>query len=127
MKVLLLDAKEFAKVEGKVFHYTNYHSFNMKNQVGKLWSNGWCSVSQFKVDAQGNVYGRIANELIKSGYYKNRCGAGQRARAASPQCKGNCRCFTLLYTTRILQLFHHGEIAGGGDIGRLSALSDIYQ
>lgn len=71
MKVLLLDAKEFSKVEGKVFYYTNYHSINMKKYVEKLWSNGWCPVSQFKADKNGNVYGRIANELVPSGYYNN--------------------------------------------------------
>lgn len=69
MKVLLLDAKEFAKVDGKVFYHANYHSFNMKNYVKKTWSNGWCPVSQFKVDTDGNLYGRIANELVPSGYY----------------------------------------------------------
>ena len=69
MKILLLDAKEFAKVEGKVFYYANYHSFNMKNYVTQTWSNGWCPVSQFKADTKGNVYGRIANELVPSGIY----------------------------------------------------------
>lgn len=71
MKVLLLDSKEFAKAEGKVFYHANYHSFNMKNYVEKVWSNGWCPVSQFKVDTEGNLYGRIANELVPSGYYNN--------------------------------------------------------
>ena len=71
MKVLLLDSKEFEKINGKVFYRTNYHSFNMKKYVAKLWSNGWCPVSQFKVDTEGNVYGRIANELVPSGFYNN--------------------------------------------------------
>lgn len=71
MKVLLLDSKEFAKVEGKVFYRTNYYSFDMKNYVEKTWSNGWCPVSQFKVDTKGNLYGRIANELVPNGYYSN--------------------------------------------------------
>ena len=71
MNILLLDTKEFAKVEGKVFCYTNYHSFNMKKYVAHIWSNGWCPVSQFKVDTKGNIYGRIANELIPTGIYNN--------------------------------------------------------
>ena len=71
MDILLLDAKEFARVEGKVFYYTNYHSHNMKNKVTHIWSNGWCPVSQFKTDKNGNVYGRIANELIPTGIYNN--------------------------------------------------------
>ena len=71
MKVLLLDSKEFEKVEGKVFYYTNYHSFNMKKYVSHVWSNGWCPVSRFKVDSEGNIYGRIANELIPTGVYNN--------------------------------------------------------
>ena len=71
MNILLLDAKEFSKVEGKVFHYTNYHSFNMNNRVAHIWSNGWCPVSQFKVDIEGNIYGRIVNELIPTGIYNN--------------------------------------------------------
>lgn len=71
MKVLLLDAKEFAKTEGKVFLKANYYSFFVKNKVEKIWSNGWCPISKFKVDAEGNIYGRIANELVPSGYYNN--------------------------------------------------------
>lgn len=71
MNILLLDAKEFSKVEGKVFYYTNYHSFNMKNHVTHTWSNGWCPISQFKVDADGNIYGRIANELVPTQIYNN--------------------------------------------------------
>lgn len=71
MDILLLDAKEFSKVEGKVFYYTNYHSFNMNNRVANIWSNGWCPVSQFKVDTEGNIYGRIANEIIPTGIYSN--------------------------------------------------------
>lgn len=71
MKILLLDKKEFAKIEGKVFYKGEYHSFNMKAKVEKTWSNGWCPVSLFKVDESGNVYGRIANELVPAGYYNN--------------------------------------------------------
>ena len=71
MNILLLDAKEFSKVKGKVFYYTNYHSFNMNSRVAHIWSNGWCPVSQFKVDIGGNIYGRIVNELIPTGIYNN--------------------------------------------------------
>jgi hypothetical protein len=69
--VILLDAKEFNDVEGKVFHCTNYHSFNMIGVVENTWSNGWCPVSQFKLDDndKGIIYGRIANELIPEGVY----------------------------------------------------------
>jgi hypothetical protein len=43
----------------------------MKNHVTHIWSNGWCPVSQFKVDTEGNIYGRIANELVPVGIYNN--------------------------------------------------------
>lgn len=71
MKVLLLDAKEFSKVEGKIFLITNYYSFNMKKFTSHIFSKSWCPVSQFKVDEKGNVYGRIANELMPVGMYNN--------------------------------------------------------
>ena len=70
MKILLLDVKEFSKVEGTVFERGSY-SFNVKDKVEKIWSNGWCPVTQFKVDKDGRIYGRIANELVPSGYYNN--------------------------------------------------------
>lgn len=63
MQVLLLDANEFSKVDGKIFHSENYYSF----KIGK----DWCPISKFKVDKTGNVYGRIANELIPKGIYNN--------------------------------------------------------
>jgi hypothetical protein len=43
----------------------------MKMKVKKLWSNGWCPVTQFKVDDYGRVYGRIANELVPVDYYNH--------------------------------------------------------
>lgn len=70
MKIMLLDAKEFAKVEGKIFCCANY-SFNMKKYVSHVWSNGWCPVTQFKVDTKGNIYGRVENELIPTEIYSN--------------------------------------------------------
>ena len=70
MKVLLLDRREFEKIEGKIFHIANY-SFNMKKYLTHYWSNGWCPVTQFKIDAEGNVFGRIANELVPDGIYNN--------------------------------------------------------
>lgn len=70
MKILLLDVKEFATVQGTIFERGSY-SFNMKAKVEKLWSNGWCPVTQFKVDDCGKVYGRIANELVPEDYYNN--------------------------------------------------------
>lgn len=68
MKILLLDVKEFASTQGTIFERGSY-SFNMKNKVKTLWSNGWCPVTQFKVDDCGTVYGRIANELVPTDYY----------------------------------------------------------
>lgn len=70
MKILLLDVNQFTKVEGRIFERGNY-SFNMKDKVKILWSNGWCPVTQFKVDDYGRVYGRIANELVPTSYYTN--------------------------------------------------------
>lgn len=70
MKILLLDAKEFAEKEGKVFLILDC-SFNMRKYTVEKWSNGWCSVSRFKVDAEGTIIGRIANELIPKGIYNS--------------------------------------------------------
>ena len=68
MKVILLDAKEYAKVEGHTFLRALY-SFKVK-QHPEAWSP-WCPVSQFKVDAAGQVYGRIQNEATPAGWYNN--------------------------------------------------------
>ena len=70
MKILLLDIKEFTSTQGTIFERGSY-SFNMKTKVEKLCSNGWCPVTQFKVDDCGRVYGRIANELVPAGYYNH--------------------------------------------------------
>lgn len=71
MKILLLDAREFAKVKGEIFLRANYYSYNMKEYTTKKFSNGWCPVSCFKFDLEGNVYGRIANELVPPAVYHN--------------------------------------------------------
>ena len=68
MNILLLDAKEFEKVEGTVFLRAHY-SFNMNGLVERTWSNGWCPVTQFKASKDGQIYGRIANELVPTEVY----------------------------------------------------------
>lgn len=71
MKILLLDAKEFAEKEGKTFLILDC-SFDMRNHpVKEEWANGWCPVSRFKIDAEGTICGRIANELTPKGFYNN--------------------------------------------------------
>ena len=70
MKIILLDVREFGYVKGTIFERGSY-SFNMKMKAEKLWSNGWCPVTQFKVTDDGTIYGRIANELVPVDYYNN--------------------------------------------------------
>lgn len=69
MKVILLDAKEYAKVEGHTFLH-ELCSFHVKKftSAADEWRN-WCPVSQFKVDADGQVYGRITSETVPTGVY----------------------------------------------------------
>ena len=68
MRVTLLDAKEYAKVKGKEFN-RQLTSYNMRKYTGRLWSNGWCPISVMKKTEDGNIYGRIANELVPTGIY----------------------------------------------------------
>lgn len=68
--ITLLDSAYYNVIADKVVDTTN-RSFNCNGKVDKVFSNGWCPVSEIKrCNAEGGIlYGRIRNELVPSGIY----------------------------------------------------------